>query len=155
MPSFTADEKKLIKYAKKRYVQLRKLWRSKGLHDNYYACILSNSGKIYEGVPFVTELGSSHVCCERVAIANMYTNETEKAKLKVVLVIGPIGKGGLLTPCGLCRHVINKFSDKKAIVLCAGEYFTHIQNIDFLFKKIKKYTIKKLYPYPYNEGSWD
>ena len=86
----------------------------------------------------------------------MCTNETESAKLKVVLCIGAVGKGGLLTPCGLCRHVINKLSDGKATVLIAGGHFLHTQkNLDFLYKKMKKFTIKKLYPYPYNEGSWD
>ena len=109
---FSTEEMKLIEFAKKRYRELRKLWRAKGLHDNYYACALSNSGKIYEGVPFVPGgLGASEICCERVAIANMCTKETERARLKVILTVGPVGKGGLLTPCGLCRYVIDRLSD--------------------------------------------
>lgn len=157
MTTFTAEENKLINHAKERYTQLRKLWRSKGLNDNYYACILSDSGKMYEAVPFVPPggLGISETCCERVAMANMCTAETEKARVKIVLVMGPVGRGGLMTPCGLCRHAIYNMSDGKATVLCAGEYFESTQkDLGFLFKKMKKYTIKQLYPFPWSDGVW-
>lgn len=156
MTNFTQEEKKLIEFAKKRYPKILKKRRAKGLYDTYYACVLSNSGKIYEGIPFISKVSTGHICCERVAIANMCFNETEKARIKSILLLGPIGKGGNLTPCGLCRMIIHEFSDGKATVLCAGEYFECSQtNFDFLFKKLKKFKIKELYPSPWSDGRWD
>lgn len=154
---FTSGEKKLIEHAQRRYPTILKKRRRNGLYDTLYACVMSDSGRIYEGIPFdSTLLGSSHICCERAAIANMCFEETEKARIVSVLVIGPVGRGGLLTPCGLCRYVINEFSDGKATVLCAGGYFERTQqDFGFLFKEIKKYTMRELYPYPWSEGVWE
>jgi len=156
MTTFTPEEKKLIKFAKKKYPGILNKRRAKGLYDTYYACVLSDSGKIYEGVPFISKLELGHICCERVAIANMCFRETEKARIKSILLLGPIGKDGNLTPCGLCRTIIHEFSDGKATVLCAGAYFECTQtNFDFLFKRIKKFKIKELYPSPWSDGTWD
>ncbi len=156
MSKLTNNEKKLIEYAKKKFPSFLRNRREKGLYDTYYACVLSNKGNIYEGSPFISKLGSATICAERVAIVNMVHYETEKAKIKSILVIGPIGKGGNLTPCGLCREVIYEFSDGKATVLTAGAYFENTQTkFDFLFKKIKKFKIKDLYPSPWNDGKWD
>lgn len=59
-------------------------------------------------------------------------------------------------PCGLCRTIIYEFSDGKATVLCAGAYFENTQrDFNFLFKKIRKFKIKELYPSPWNDGKWD
>ena len=149
-------EKKLIEFAKKNFPKFLEKRRKKGLYDTYYACVLSDSGNIYEGSPFISNLESATICAERVAIANMVLAETEKAKIKSILVIGPVGKGGNLMPCGLCRTIIYEFSDGKATVLCAGAYFENTQrDFNFLFKKIRKFKIKDLYPSPWNDGKWD
>ncbi|RLG20643.1 hypothetical protein DRN74_04960 [Candidatus Micrarchaeota archaeon] len=156
MVKFTKDEKKLIEFAKKNFPKLLERRRKKGLYDTYYACVLSNSGNIYEGSPFISNLGSATICAERVAIANMVFYETEKAKINSILVIGPIGKGGNLTPCGLCRTIIYEFSNGKASVLCAGAYFENTQkDFNFLFKRIRKFKIKDLYPSPWSDGKWE
>ena len=150
------DEKKLIQFAKENFPKFLERRRNKGLYDTYYACVLSDSGNIYIGSPFISNLGNASICAERVAIANMVTNETEKARIKTILLLGPVGKGGNLTPCGLCRTVIYEFSDGKATVLCAGAYFENTQkDFEFLFKRIKKFHIKDLYPHPWNDGKWD
>lgn len=106
--------------------------------------------------PLDSKLGAATLCAERSAIANMVFHETEKAKVKTILILGPVGKGGNLTPCCLCRSVIYEFSDGKATVLAAGAFFENTQiNFDFLFKKIKKYKIKYLYPSPLSDGKWN
>ena len=152
---FSAEEKKLIEFAKQAFPKFIELLRKRGALDTIYSCVISDSGKIYEGKPFESGSPGGTICCERVAIANMTLRETEKARIKAVLVMGPVGKGGKLTPCGLCRNVIHEYSDVKATVLCAGGYFERSQkNFDFLFKKIKKYTINELYPRPWSEGKW-
>ncbi len=155
MIMFSAEENKLINFAKKAFPKFIMNRRKKGVLDTIYACIISDSGKIYEGKPFEPKNCSGTICCERVAIADMAFKETEKARVKAVLVMGPVGKGGHLTPCGLCRDVIHEYSDGKATVLCAGSYFERKDaNFDFLFKNIEKYTIKELYPHPWSEGKW-
>ena len=155
--ALTRGELKLVSHARKRYPAVLGPRRKKGLNDTYYACVLSKSGRIYEAIPFdPLPLGSSHICCERVAIANMHLAETEKARVESVLVIGPVGRGGVLTPCGLCLYVIDEMSEGKATVLCAGEYFERTRNdFGFLFEKIKKYKIRELYPHPWKDGTWD
>lgn len=153
---FTKDEMKLIEYAKKNLPKFLERRRKKGLYDTYYVCVLSDSGKMYEGSPFISNLEPAIICAERVAIANMVFYETEKARIKSILLLGPIGKGGNLTPCGLCRTIIYELSGGKATVLCAGAYFENTQkDFEFLFKKIKKFKIKDLYPSPWNDGKWD
>ena len=154
--NLTDDEKKLIKYAKNNFPLFLQNRRDKGLYDTYYACVISNQGSIYEGSPFISNLGSASVCAERVAIANMVHYESEQAKIKSILIIGPVGKGGNLTPCGLCRHVIYEFSDGKATVLTAGALFTNTQtDFNFLFEKLEKFEIKDLYPSPWDDGDCD
>ena len=150
------DEKKLIKFAKENFPKFLERRRNRGLYDTYYACVLSDSGNIYEGSPFISNLGSASICAERVAIANMVFHETERARIKTILLLGPVGKSGNLTPCGLCRTLIYEFSNGKATVLCAGAYFENTQkDFGFLFKKIRKFHIKDLYPSPWNDGKWD
>ena len=152
----TSYEIKLIEHAKKVFPRFLEMRRSKDLYDAYYACLISDSGEIYEGSTFMSSLGAASICAERVAIANMVFHETEKSRLKSILVLGPVGREGNLTPCGLCRTIIYECSDGKASVLCAGAYFENTQkNFDFLFRKIKKFKIKSLYPSPWSDGVWD
>ncbi len=153
---FTSYEKKLIEHAKKEFPKFLEKRREKGLYDAYYSCVISDSGNIYEGTTFLSSIGAATICAERVAIANMVFHETEKARIKSLLVLGPLGKGGNLTPCGLCRTVIHEYSDGKATVLCAGAYFENTQkDFAFLFRKIRKFKIKELYPSPWDDGKWD
>jgi cytidine deaminase len=149
-------EKKLIEHAKRRVPQLFKMRRKKDVYDTYYAAVISNSGRIYEGVPFCPKIESATICCERVAIANMCLAETEKARIKSVFVFGPVGHKGNLTPCGVCRAVVNQYSDGKATILCAGGYFERQDtNFEELIKKyFRKFTIKELYPEPWTTGEW-
>jgi len=149
-------EKKLVEHAKKRVLQLLKMRRRKGLYDSLYAFVMSDSGKVYEGTFIDTKINGAGTCAERVAIANMLLNETELAKVKHVVVIAPVGKGGNLTPCAACRGVIDEYSDGKATVICLGAHILSTEpDISKLFKNIRKFTIRELYPEPWIEGTWD
>ena len=65
----------------------------------------------------------------------MVTNETKKARIKTVLILGLIGKSENLTPCVLCRTVIYEFSDRKATVLSTGLILrTHKKILSFCLK---------------------
>jgi cytidine deaminase len=149
-------EMKLLEYAKKRIPVLFGKRRERGVLDTLFAFVISDSGKIYEGKSFESEICNGPICCERGAIANMALEETEKARIKSVLVFGPVGKEGNLTPCGLCRAVIHEYSDGKATILCTGGYFER-KDTDFediIKKNLRKFTIKELYPEPWVEGKW-
>ena len=155
MVKLTKDEKKLVAFAKKKFPEVLKKRRKKGFNDTYYACLISDSGKIYEGLPFEPKIVTGTICCERVAIANMCFNETEKARIKSILIIGPVGKGGLLSPCGLCRQVIYEYSDGKATVLSAWDKWDNkFTDFDSVFKKLKKWIIKELLPFSWSDV-WD
>lgn len=138
--------RKVLDYAKKRYSVIRKN-RS---HDVYYAVVRSLKGGLYESVPITDNISS--VCAERGAIAQMKTIEGEDAKIDVLVLLGAVGRGGLLTPCGLCRQTILN-NNPNAIIVCAGETFTKKQHPDF--SKPRTYLISDLLPHPWHPGNWD
>jgi cytidine deaminase len=150
------DEKKLIEHAKIRVPKLLKLRRKKGVYDTLFAFLMSDSGNIYEGIPLLTDMFNGTIHAETNAIANMRLKETEKAKIRAIFIVSPEGKGGNLTPCGMCRAIIHQYSSGKATVLCSQAYMLNT-DFDFskLFKSIRKFTIKELYPEPWTEGKWD
>jgi len=154
MVTFTSDEKKLIDYAKKAIVKYNKIRKVKGGFDTLYAFVLSDSGKIYDGICFESNLSHGNICAERHAIANMILEETYKAKVKAVVVVDPVPKiqKHSTPPCGTCRHVIREFGKPDTIVICM-QYIRRKNN--WIFPKTEKYKIKELYPRRYIPVEWD
>ena len=154
MAIFTPDERKLINHAKKAIVKYNKLRKAKGGIDTLYAFVLSDSGKIYDGACFETNLSHSNICAERHAIANMVLNETYKAKVKSIVVADPVPcvQKHSTPPCGTCRHVIREFGKLDTTIIC----MQYIQRkTDWIFPKIEKHKIKELYPRPYIPVKWE
>ncbi len=147
---FTTDEKKLIDYAKEKILEYCKKRKSEGLYDTIYAFILSENDQIYEGT-FLELPSGVGFCSERAAIANMILKETEKAKIKVLLVACPVPKSldKPLTPCGACRLAIEKFGTEKTTILCSE--FIRKENGWEIFPKIWKFKIEDLYPFPWKD----
>jgi len=153
----TKDEKKLVEYAKKAVVRYNKKRHAKGKHewnvDTVYAFVMSDTGKIYDGACLETTV-SGGVCAERHAIANMVLNETYRAKIKSIVIPSPVPKvlKKSTTPCGLCRHVIWERGTSNTTVIC----LQYIQKKNgWIFPKMDKYTIKELYPNPFEMVKWD
>ena len=155
MSYYNNEEKKLIEYAKKTIIKYCKERRKKGLYDIIYAFVLSNSGKIYTGACFESNLTQANICAETHAISNMVLAETEKAKVRSLLVAGPVPRESKrsITPCGRCRHVINEFGTPNTTVLCSE--FIKLKKGWKLFPKIQKYTIRELYLFPYMPTKWE
>lgn len=155
MNNFSNEEKKLIEYAKRAIVKYCKKRRAKGLYDVIYAFVLSDSGKIYSGAPLESNLPLTNICAEAHAISNMCLEETDKAKIKSILVAGPVPKVSrrCIAPCGCCRHLINEFGTPNTTVLCSE--FIRLEKGWKVFPKIQKYTIEELYPLPYTPTKWD
>lgn len=154
---FTKQEQKLIDYAKKRITQIGKLRKGKGLYDKMIAFVLSNSGKIYDGICFESETAQqSNICAETHAISNMIAAETEKASVVSILVATPVPENKAsycCKPCGRCRQIIHEFGKPNTSILCS-QYIRKQKTWDSL-KHIEKHTIKQLYPHAYEPFEWD
>ncbi len=155
MTKFTRDEKKLIDYSKKKILEYSKYRKENGLYDIIHAFVLSESGKIYDGTCFESNLPQTCICAETHAVSNMLQAETEKAKIKSLLVADPVPKSSRNTimPCGRCRHVINEFGTRSTTVL-SSDYIRHEKKWD-VFTVINKYKITELYPKPYVPTKWE
>ncbi len=156
MTIFNSDQKKLIEYAKKAIVKYNKLRKAKGGIDTLYAFVMSDSGKIYDGACFEPNISHATVCGERHAITNMVLKESYKAKIKAVVIADPVPRvqKNSTPPCGTCRHLIWAFGMPATTVIL----IQYIQRKnDWIFPKIEKHTIKKLYPTPYEpvKNLWD
>jgi len=151
----TKDEKRLVAYAKKKTLLNCKKRKSNGLCDQLVAFVLSESGKIYDGVCFESELPTTNICGEAHAIANMMMAETKVAKIKSILVTSPFpretDKGPM--PCGKCRHTIHEFGTPKTTVLSGA--FVKKGKDWIIFSQLDKYNAFKLYPNPYVQTKWD
>ena len=94
------------------------------------------------------------ICGERHAIANMVLEESYKAKIKSIVVATPVpevqAQGS--TPCGNCRHLIWERGRPGTTVLIL-QYIR--QKNRWVFPRLEKYTIKKLYPNAYVPVEWE
>ena len=85
-PALTKDEKKLVDFARKKILEYSKMRKAKGLYDSLYAFVLSDGGNIYVGKPLESNLSPANHCAEAQAISVMLLEETEKAKIKSILI---------------------------------------------------------------------
>ena len=153
--TLTPSEKNLVAHAKKAIVKYNKLRKSKGGIDTLYAFVLSGSGKIHDGACLEAKISHATVCGERHAIANMVLGESYKAKIKSVVVADPVPsvQKRSTPPCATCRHLLWEIGTPPTSQLL----LQYIQKKNgWVFPKLEKHTIKKLYPYPYEpiEGIW-
>lgn len=153
---FTPDETKLIEYTKEAVVKYNKIRHENGGIDTLYSFILSDSGNIYNGACYEANIPQATICGERHAIANMILQESYKAKIKSIVVFDPVPEVQEKSspPCGTCRHLIWAHGTPDTSVIL----MQYIQGKDgWTFPKIEKYSIKDLYPHPYEpkEGLWD
>jgi cytidine deaminase len=152
----TADEVKLVEYAKEAVVKYNKVRHANEGIDTLYAFLLSDRGNIYDGASFEPNIAHASVCAERCAIANMVLQESYKAKIKSIVVADPVPEvqEKSTPPCGTCRHLIWSHGTPETTVIL----IQYIQGKNgWTFPKIEKYSIGDFYPFPYEpvEGLWD
>ncbi len=150
---FTSEEKRLVEYAKEAIVKYNTLRHAKGDIDTLYGFVLSDSGAIYDGACYEPK---PTICGERHAIANMVLQESNKAKIKSILVADPVPdvQEHGTAPCGTCRQIIWQQGTPETSVIL----LQYIQGKEgWTFPQIEKYAISELYPHPYEpkEGLWD
>jgi cytidine deaminase len=107
--------------------------REQNLEPGAGSYVLSTTGRIYHGVPFI---GARGIHGEENAIGSMITEEGLNARLETILVVGAPDE--IIMPCGICRKTIWRFGVEGATVICTNQSLT----------KIRKFIISELYPYP-------
>ncbi|GHO98122.1 hypothetical protein KSF_081700 [Reticulibacter mediterranei] len=145
----------MIEHAKQAIIKYNMMRHARGGIDTLYAFALSDSGHIHDGASYEPNIAHATVCGERHAIANMILQESYAAKIKSIIVADPVPevqKHGT-PPCGTCRHLIWSQGSPDTTVLL----LQYIQEKNgWTFPKLEKYTIKDIYPLPYepDEHLW-
>lgn len=103
------------------------------------SAVLCKSGNIYKGVNI---LSSHSVCAEQVAIGQALACGEREFDTIVAVKLDKDGKSRVISPCGLCRYIIDKL-DMNINIL--------VEDIDN--DKIAKVKSDKLLPYPYKRES--
>lgn len=103
--------------------------------------LLTKSGKVYKGINLLT---SHSVCAEQVALGQAFACNERDLDTIVAVKLDSNGNSRVVSPCGLCRYIMNKLElDIKVIV-------EDVENDTIL--KVKA---SSLLPYPYKRDSED
>ncbi len=102
------------------------------------AALLTESGKIYDGVNIENAVYPLTICAERVAVFKA-VSEVEKDFQAIAVVTR---NGG--TPCGACRQVLAEFG-LETVVLIADTEGNLVQEL----------TVADLLPYAFGSGDLD
>ncbi len=119
-PGVSAEDRALIDAAvaliKARYLENR---------HHIAAAVRGKSGKIYTGIHLDTYVGRASVCAEAVALGQaMSAGETEIDAIVSVRHPRPREQHRepqLVSPCGICREMLNDFAPGAAVLLDGGE----------------------------------
>ena len=89
------------------------------------AAVRGKSGKIYSGIHLDTYVGRASVCAEAVALGQAMS-AGEKEIDAIVSVRHPRPREQhrepqLVSPCGICREMLNDFAPGAAVLLDGGE----------------------------------
>ena len=89
-------------------------------HYAVSAALLTNSGKIYDGVNIENAAYPTGICAERVAIFKA-VSEGEREFTAIVVMTDNAG-----TPCGSCRQVMSEFGLETQVLIVDGAGQVHI-----------------------------
>lgn len=73
------------------------------------ACILTETGKMYQGCNFENSSYGLSICAERNAVGSMIADG--ELKIKAIAIYSPNMDN--CTPCGACRQVIHEFQTEE------------------------------------------
>ena len=76
--------------------------------------VRAKSGKIYKGINLKT---SHSVCAEQVAIGQAYACKERELDTIVAVKMDKEGKTRVVSPCGLCRYIFDKFGLKLNVIV--------------------------------------
>ena len=91
------------------------------------AAVRGKSGNIYTGLHLDTYVGRASVCAEAVALGQaMAAGETEIDAIVSVRHPRPREQHRdpqLVSPCGICREMLNDFAPGAVVLLAKGDHF--------------------------------
>lgn len=100
----------------------RKLSYSPYSHYQVGAALETRDGQIFTGCNIENASYTPTVCAERTAVFKAVSQGARRFS-RIAVVGGPEGEDGLLSgfavPCGVCRQVLNEFSDGDFTVIVA------------------------------------
>lgn len=80
-------------------------------HFRVGACVLSEAGKMYSGCNIENASYGATICAERAAVSKAISDGAKSFK-----AIAIVGEKARAWPCGICRQVLNEFSDDMLII---------------------------------------
>ena len=101
--------------------------------------VVMNDGTEFSGVNVEDASTHAGICAERNAITTAITKGYKKGDFKEIHVL--TSSDGVGTCCGVCRQLIGEFFDKESLVYCYSKS-----------GEMKKFTVKELLPYSFNES---
>ena len=150
----TADSRPFLDKAESRILSYLRDRRDANLYDTIVAIVQSQSGSIYEGIPFETSQPLFNFCAERHALNNMLHSEPGCNQFDCLLVAGPVpdATDGVITPCGACRHALYNLAPD-ATIYCSN--FVREDEGWNMFPSIERYTSADLHPHHQSLPTWD
>ena len=75
------------------------------------ACLLASDGRTFQGCNIENASYGATICAERCAVSNAVIHGA-----KSFTAIAVVGSSGWAWPCGICRQVLNEFSDDMRVI---------------------------------------
>ena len=97
-------DKELIAIATEVVKSNSDIYDDKSLHVG--CAIRAKSGKVYKGINIKT---SHSVCAEQIALGQALACGERDFDTIVAVKLDDSGKARVVSPCGLCRYILNKF----------------------------------------------
>lgn len=82
------------------------------------ACLVLESGAVYEGVNVENASYGGTICAERIAVGAAVT--AEGPKMRITHVVVHTLSSPPAAPCGLCLQVLSEFASPDTAVTCAN-----------------------------------
>ena len=80
-------------------------------HFRVGACLVCEDGKTYKGANFENASYGATICAERAAVCKAVSEGATR-----FTAIAVVGSGSYAWPCGICRQVLNEFSDHMRVI---------------------------------------
>ena len=81
------------------------------------AALLGADGAVYTGCNIESAAFGAGLCAERAAIAQAFSAGCRRFVKAAVIA----DRGGICTPCGICRQLLFEFSDNLEVLCCSPE----------------------------------
>ena len=130
------QDQELIQVATEVVKQNSELYKDKNMHVG--AAVRASSGKIYKGINIFT---SHSICAEQVAMGQALACGERDLEAMVAVKLNEDGSARVVSPCGLCRYIFDKFNDSFDV------FVEDVETGDVL-----KVDSLELLPYPYKRN---